>query len=368
MPRNLITETAAYPWGQVQPLRRIAQAHPQGAIDLSIGSPVDPVPEIIQRALAEHADTPGYGTAAGTPELRQAIVDWYARRRRATIDIDQVAPTIGSKEFIAQFALWLGLGPADAVVQPVVHYPTYAVGAEATGAQLISADDPAQWPQNSRLIWLNSPGNPDGVVHDVAHLRAAVARARELGAIIVQDECYAELGWEGTSADHVPSILDDAVTDGDQRGVLSMYSLSKQSNLAGYRTALVAGDRDLVQGLVNLRKQFGLSLPVPIQAAFAVALGDDAHVAAQREVYRQRREVLLPAARNWGLRIPDSGAGLYLWGTRDEDGWETMRALADIGIVGGPGAFYGKAGERFVRLSLTATDADIAAAAARLSA
>ncbi|KAB1663257.1 succinyldiaminopimelate transaminase [Pseudoclavibacter sp. CFCC 13611] len=367
MPRNLVAQTPTYPWEQLKPIRERAAQHPDGPVDLSIGSPVDPVPDLVQRALADHADTPGYGTAAGSPALREAIAGWYGRRRGVELDTDAVMPTIGSKEFIAQLALWLGLGPDDVVVQPVVHYPTYAVGADATGARLVSSDDPDEWPAGTRLIWLNSPGNPDGRVNDVQLLRRAVARARELDAIIVQDECYAELGWEAPWDAHVPCILEDAVTDGDLHNVLSMYSLSKQSNMAGYRTGIVAGDPKLVQSLVNLRKQFGLSLPRPVQAAMTAALDDDEHVQAQKAVYRRRRELLLPAARTWGLQISDSTAGLYLWGTRGEDGWDTMRALAELGVIGGPGHFYGSAGERYVRLALTATDAAIETAAARLS-
>lgn len=367
MGRDLISQTPTYPWEQLADIRALAARHPEGAVDLSIGSPVDPVPAFIREALARHADTPGYGSAAGTPELRRAIADWYARRRRVRVAPEACAPTIGSKEFIAQFALWLGLGPGDTVVQPVVHYPTYAVGAEACDARLVSSDTPEEWPESTRLVWLNSPGNPDGWVNDVPTLRTAVARARELGAIVVQDECYAELGWEAPWDEHVPCILEDDVTDGDQTGVLSMYSLSKQSNLAGYRTAFVAGDPALVAGLVNLRRQFGLALPRPIQAAMTAALGDDEHVRVQREIYRRRRDLLLPAARAWGLEITDSSAGLYLWGTRGENGWATMRALAELGVIGGPGAFYGPAGERHVRLSLTATDADIRSAARRLA-
>ena len=254
-------------------------------------------------------------------------------------------------------------------MQPRVHYPAYEVGSDMVSADVVSSDDPAEWPESTRLIWLNSPGNPDGVVHGVEFLRAAVARARQLGAVIVQDECYAELGWaEAFDAGTTTSIVSDEVTDGDLTGVLAIYSLSKQSNLAGYRAGLAAGDEQLIQALINVRKQAGLSLPAPIQAAMAAALTDDAHVREQKARYRARRELLLPAAKAWGLRIEHSEAGLYLWGTRGEDAWETMRALAELGIVAGPGHFYGAAAERFVRLSLTASDADIRRAADRLTA
>ena len=217
-------------------------------------------------------------------------------------------------------------------------------------------------------MWLNSPGNPDGRVWDAESLRAAVARARALGAVIAGDECYAELGWDApwdTRADPLGarSVASPAAMS---RGVLSVYSLSKQSNLAGYRAAFLAGDPDLVERLLTARKHMGLMLPAPVQAAMTAALGDDAHVSAQKELYRARRDVLRPAVEAAGFRIDRSEAGLYLWATEDRDAWESMDRLAGLGILAGPGHFYGPFHPRHVRLSLTATDERIAAAAARL--
>lgn len=145
-----------------------------------------------------------------------------------------------------------------------------------------------------------------------------------------------------------------------------MYSLSKQSNLAGYRAAFLAGDADLVANLTTSRKHAGMIVPGPVQAAMIAALDDEDHVAAQKELYRARRDVLRPAVEAFGARIDHSEAGLYLWVTRDEDCWETIGALADLGIIAGPGAFYGDAGARHVRIALTASDEAIQAAAARL--
>ncbi|OUD86688.1 Glutamate-pyruvate aminotransferase AlaC [Clavibacter michiganensis subsp. michiganensis] len=280
------------------PYAERARRHPDGIVDLSIGSPVDPTPTLIRDALAWATDAHAYPTTVGTPELRQAMVDWHARRRNATLGTDQVLPTIGSKEMVAWLPFMLGLGEGDAVVHPRVAYPTYEIGAALAGAESVPADDPADWPAHTRLVWLNSPGNPDGRVLGVDELRAAVARARELGAVIASDECYAELGWEGEWASGpTPSILDARVVGDDHAGVLALYSLSKQSNLAGYRAALVAGDRELIARLIRVRKHAGLLPPAPLQHAMTVALGDDAHVRAQRELYRARRDVLRPRSR-----------------------------------------------------------------------
>ena len=342
--------------------------HSGGAVDLSIGSPVDPTPEVIQQALDNASNAPGYPSTAGTLEFRQAVVDWFARRRGVSgLNAAQVMPTIGSKEFISWLPLMLGLGAGDVVVQPEVAYTAYAVGAALCGAEIVSQDDPALWPSNAKLIWLNSPGNPDGRVLDVDFLRSAVDRAREIGALLASDECYAELGWSGSWAtDRIPSILDPRVIGDDLSGVLAVYSLSKQSNLAGYRAAFAVGEESLVSALVNLRMHAGMMSPWPVQQAMIAALGDDAHVAHQRELYRARRDVLLPAVREYGFEVSHSEAGLYLWATLGEDCWATVERMASLGIVVVPGSFYGNPNSKFVRFSITATDAAIAEGAARL--
>lgn len=357
-----------YPWDSMAPYARRAAAHPDGIVDLSIGSPVDPTPEVVRQALAAATDAHEYPTTFGTTALRQAIVDWFARRRNVTtLGTNDVLPTIGSKEFVAWAAFMLGLGEGDVVVYPRAAYPTYAIGASIAGATALASDDPSEWPENTKLVWLNSPGNPDGRVLDVNALALRVRRARELGAIVISDECYAELGWD-TPWDQqpIPSVLDSRVTGGDNTGILAAYSLSKQSNLAGYRAAFVAGDEKLIAQLLVIRKHAGMMVPAPVQAAMAVALGDDAHVEHQKEIYRARRDVLLPALQDAGFALSGSEAGLYLWLSEGIDAWQSIDRLADLGILAGPGYFYGDHSATHVRVSLTASDERIAAAAARL--
>ncbi|MGA1837890.1 succinyldiaminopimelate transaminase [Herbiconiux sp. 11R-BC] len=363
-------ELPDYPWDQMAPFAVRARAHPGGIVDLSIGSPVDPTPGPVREALAEATDAHSYPLTVGTPGLRSAIVAWFARRRGVGgLSEENVLPTIGSKEFVAWLPFMLGLGEGDVVVHPEAAYPTYEMGARIAGADALAADDPASWPDNTRLVWVNSPGNPDGRVLDHVQLRRAVERARELGAVIAGDECYAELGWDGRwASEPVPSILDHRVTGGDLTGVLAAYSLSKQSNLAGYRAAFAAGDPALIARLVTVRKHAGMIVPAPVQAAMVAALGDDEHVAAQKALYAARRAALRPALERAGLRIDRSEAGLYLWATEGRDAWETIAALADRGILAGPGPFYGDHFPQHVRFSLTASDERIDAAVARLDA
>jgi succinyldiaminopimelate transaminase len=358
-----------FPWDSLAPYAATARAHHDGLVDLSVGSPVDGTAAVVRKALAGAADAHSYPLTSGTAALREAIVDWFARRRGVDdLTVANVLPTIGSKEFIAGLPLWLGLGPDDVVVQPALAYPTYAVGAALVGARVVSTDDPAQWPENTKLAWLNSPGNPDGRVLTIDELRSAVARARELDAIVVSDECYAELGWgDEWATTATPSILDPRVIHGQRDHVLAVYSLSKQSDLAGYRAAFAAGCSDIIGEVLAVRKNLGLALPDPIQVAMIAALGDEAHVVEQKAAYGSRRELLLPALRAAGFTIDDSEGGLYLWATRGEDCWATVAALAELGILVAPGAYYGVSGAQHVRVALTATDEAISAAVERLA-
>lgn len=363
-----------FPWDLLAPYGERARSHPDGVVDLSIGTPVDATPDVVRRALADASDAHGYPQTYGTPALRQAVADWFARRRSATVDPDGVLPTVGSKELVGLLPAMLGLGAGDTVVLPRVAYPTYAIGARLAGAEMLATDDVADWADRPdvKLVWVNSPGNPHGAVATVDELRAVVAAARRTGALVVSDECYAELPWaEPFVRDGVPSLLDPRVCDGDVTGLLVTYSLSKQSNMAGYRAAFVAGDPAVVRDLLALRKQIGLIVPAPVQAAMTAALADDAHVAEQREAYRRRREILVPALTDAGFVIDLSEAGLYLWTRRPGragDCWGLVDWFAERGVLVAPGAFYGEDGARHVRISLTASDERVRAAADRLRA
>nr|WP_239130172.1 succinyldiaminopimelate transaminase [Actinoplanes nipponensis] len=354
-----------FPWDLLQPAKQVAAAHPDGIVDLSIGTPVDPVPPVIQAALAGAADAPGYPLTAGTPALRAAIAGWLARTCGAT-GRPGVLPTIGSKELVAWLPTLLGVGRGDVVVIPAVCYPTYEVGVRLAGAEVVRSDSLVALGPDPRvkLVWINSPSNPTGRVLPVDHLRKVVDWARERGAVVVSDECYLTLGWDETPV----SVLSDEVCGGDYTGIVSVHSLSKRSNLAGYRAGFVGGDPALVGELLAVRKHAGMIVPAPVQAAMVAALGDESHVTAQRALYAARRESLREALLKAGFEIEHSAAGLYLWATRGEECWTTVDWLAQRGILAAPGAFYGPAAARHVRVALTATDERVAAAVARLTA
>ncbi|WP_072688007.1 succinyldiaminopimelate transaminase [Rhodococcus marinonascens] len=353
-----------FPWDSLQSAKAKALAHPDGIVNLSVGTPVDPVAPIIQEALAAVAAVPGYPTTHGTDELRRAATSALRRRYGITgIDPAAVLPAIGTKELIAWLPRLLGLGAEDLVVIPELAYPTYEVGALLAGARVIRADGLNRLgPEGASLIFVNSPSNPTGKVLGLEHLRKVVDWARRRGAIVASDECYLGLTWEGEAL----SILDERVNDGDLTGLLAVHSLSKTSNLASYRAGFVTGDRALVAELLDVRKHSGMMVPLPIQSAMTAALSDDAHENEQRERYRRRREVLLAAVRGAGFAVDNSEAGLYLWATRGEACRDTVEWFADRGILVAPGEIYGPAGRAHVRIALTATDERIAAAAERL--
>ena len=363
--RAVSTRLPDFPWDTIASAKAAALAHPDGIVDLSVGTPIDPVPRLIREALAAAADAPGYPATHGTPQLRAAAVAAIERRFGVTgVDEDAVLPVIGTKELIASLPHLLGLGSGDPVVIPELAYPTYEVGALLAGAPVLRADGTAQLgPQSPALIYLNSPSNPTGRVLGVEHLRKVVDFARERGAMVASDECYLGLTWEGSAY----SILHPDVCDGDHTGLLAVHSLSKTSNLAGYRAGFVTGDPALVAELLAVRKHAGMMMPSPVQAAMTVALGDDEHEAVQRERYRARRQSLLPALTAAGFTVDHSEAGLYLWSTRGEQGRDTLDWLAARGILAAPGDFYGPRGAQHVRIALTASDERIAAAVDRLA-
>ncbi|MEP6462798.1 MAG: succinyldiaminopimelate transaminase [Frankiaceae bacterium] len=350
-----------FPWDRLLPAAEIARSHPAGIVDLSVGTPVDPTPAVVQVALAAASDASGYPLTAGTVRLREAAAGWLHRRCGVTVDPVALLPTIGSKELVASLPAQLGI--SGAVSYPGLAYPTYEVGARLAGCEGVPADSlTALGPRRVGLLWVNSPANPTGQVLPVDHLRKVVTWARQRGTVIASDECYVELGWDAEPV----SILHPDVCDGDHTGLLAVHSLSKRSNLAGYRAAFVAGDPALVAGLLALRRHAGLMMPTPVQVAMAAALDDDAHVTEQRERYRRRRDKLRSALTYAGFSIEHSEGGLYLWATAGDPCWETVHDLAGLGILVAPGDFYGAAGAQYVRVALTATDERVAAAVDRL--
>ena len=357
----IVAKLPDFPWDRLAPAGQRARRHPDGIVDLSVGTPVDPTPELVQAALAEAADAPGYPLTAGSEELRAAAVGWLNRRFGAHVSPAAVLPVIGTKELVAWLPTLLGAG---SVGHPALAYPTYDVGARLAGATPRRVDAlTSLGPERLDLLWINSPSNPTGRVLPPDHLRKVVDWCRERGTALAADECYVDLWYDG---DPPASVLSPDVCGTSYDGVLAVHSLSKRSNLAGYRAGFVAGDPTLIARLLEVRKHAGMIVPAPVQAAMVAALSDDEHAARQRETYARRRLSLLRAFEGAGFVVEGSAAGLYLWASRGEDCWSSVDWLAERGILVAPGEFYGPTGSQHVRVALTATDERVEAAVARL--
>ncbi|WP_432559039.1 succinyldiaminopimelate transaminase [Granulicoccus sp. GXG6511] len=360
-----------FPWDTLAGAKQRAGEHPGGMVDLSVGTPVDPVPEVGRSALATATEWPGYPTTLGTPALQDAIAAYLTGRLgvadpgvTAAGDRPVVAvPAIGTKEIVADLPHQLGLGPDDTLVIPEVAYPTYAVGGELARCRVVVCDDPTQAPP-ATMAWINSPSNPTGAVAAPELLRGWVEWARAHDAILAADECYLEFGWEADPQ----SILHPDICGGSHDNLLIAHSLSKRSNLAGYRAGFVAGDPALLAELLEVRKHSGFMMPGPMQDVMTALLADQEHVEVQRERYAARRALLRPALERVGFTIHHSEAGLYLWATRGESGRDSVAFLAELGILVAPGDFYGPASGEFVRIAMTATDERVRAGVERLNA
>lgn len=360
-----------YPYDRLRPIIEIAAAHEGGAVDLSIGTPCDPPPQIVVDALARAEGLRGYPPSAGTEELRSAAAAWMGRRFDLDIDPANVGACIGTKELVASLPSLLRLrDPSrDTVLYPEVSYPTYEMGAVLAGCRAVavpvderfrldlSAIDPAD-AARALCLWVNAPGNPAGGIDDLE----AVARwGQAHGVVVCSDECYVEFTWAGEP---------DTILRHAGSGVLAVHSLSKRSNLAGARVGCYVGDPDLVAYLIEVRKHEGRMVAAPLQHAAAVAWGDDAHVDAQRAVYRDRLERLAAVLAPYTADVGRPDGGFYLWAAApDGDAWGLARRLArDAGIVVSPGEFYGAAGTGRVRVAAVQPDDRIELAESRLAA
>ena len=337
-----------FPWDALAPYGQKARAHPSGFIDLSVGTPVDPTPQFIQDALKEASNSPNYPFTAGTQELQDAISKWAKQELGASGEFG-VLPVIGSKELVA----WLPtLLECKCVLYPEIAYPTYLVGSLIAKSKATAVGfDCDKWP-DADLAWVNSPSNPTGRVSSDEELLDAIAWSKR-GGIVVADECYLEFG----NNIKPKSIL--ALTGGDNKNILAIHSLSKRSSMAGYRAAMVIGDKDLIANILEVRKHAGMMVPLPVQRAMVAALGDNQHVAEQRNRYNARKEKVRSVIEKHGFKVEHSEAGLYLWATRDEKDWDSVAWFAERGILVTPGHFYGEKGAKHIRIAMTATDAQI---------
>ena len=358
-----------YPYDRLDELKPIAESHDGGAVDLSIGTPFDPPPDSVIKALAESGAERGYPPSIGTPEFRTAAAEWLNGLTGTELGPDDVRATIGSKEFVAGLPHYLRLRSPDldTVLYPAISYPSYEMGATLGGCRAVPVPLDDRWrldlsaidPDDAAralCLWVNTPGNPAGGLDD---LDAVYRWGREHDVLVVSDECYVAFTWDGPPR----SIL----TSGTE-GALAVHSLSKRSNLAGTRTGFYAGDPEVLHYLGEVRKHAGFMQPGPVQAAAVAAFADETHVEVQRELYRRRLELMLRIASMLGSEAEMPGGGFYLWAPApDGDAWAFARRLAvEAGVLVSPGEFYGSQGQHHVRIAMVQPDHRLALAADRM--
>ena len=358
-----------YPYERLDGLKALAECHEGGPIDCSVGTPIDPPPAAVLEELARGVGARGYPPSAGTLDLRHAAAEWIERRFAVTLDVDQIAACVGTKEFVGTLAGYLHLRSPerDTVLYPAVSYPTYAMGATLAGLRAVPvalvggaldlASIDAAEIARALVLWSNSPSNPTGALDD---LESVAEWGRIHDVLVASDECYAEFTWAGRPR----TILEYGV-----EGVLAVHSVSKRSNMAGMRAGFYAGDPEIVAFLRLVRQHAGFMVPGPVQAAAAVSYRDDEHVNAQRARYLHRMEMMIEALAPHGFDVTMPDGSFYLWFAREGmDGWQSAQWLAETsGLIVSPGELYGDAGAAFVRLAVVQNDENLALAVSRLA-
>jgi acetylornithine aminotransferase len=364
----VLADLAQYPFTRLDDWKADARARGVDLIDFGMGDPREVTPPFIREALlASVDDVSSYPRATGLPELRQAIAGWIDRRFGVAVDpATEIVPTLGSKEAIFSFAQ-VALGEKRAIAIPEPAYPVYERGALFAGGEVVAVplressgwlpdlDAFDAWDEIA-VFWVCYPNNPTGAVAPLGFYEELAERAREHGFLVCSDEAYSELWFDA------PPV--SAVQVEDRSNVVVFNTLSKRSSMTGYRSGFVCATREICDALRAFRPTVGTAPQEFVQRASVAAWSDDEHVDAVRALYRRKRETLLPALEERGLRLAGSTATFYLWLDVGGPSEPFARRLLEHGLVVAPGSFFGDAGEGYVRFALVPTQAECERAAA----
>ncbi|HZT91169.1 MAG TPA: aminotransferase class I/II-fold pyridoxal phosphate-dependent enzyme [Gaiellaceae bacterium] len=356
----VLAELAQYPFARLDEWKAEARANGIDLIDFGMGDPREVTPSFIRDALLASVDeVSSYPRASGLPELRTAIAGWIERRFGAAVDPEsEVVPTLGSKEAIFSFAQ-IALGERRLVAVPEPAYPVYERGALFAGGDVVTVplserrgwlpdiDAFERWDEIA-LFWTCYPNNPTGAVTTLGFYEELAERARAHGFLLCSDEAYSELYF-----DEAPV---SALQVHDRANVVVFNTLSKRSSMTGYRSGFVCAPSEVVDALRRFRPTVGTAPQEFVQRASVAAWSDERHVADVRALYGRKRDVLLPALLDKGLRLAGSAATFYLWMDVGEPSEPFARRLLEHGIVVAPGSFFGPAGEGYVRFALVPTE------------
>lgn len=355
-----VEHAPSYPFLRLAEARRAAQARGIDVVDLSMGQPTDPAPQLVRDALADAvATTPlcDYPSAEGVPELRTAIAGWIERRFGTVLDPDrELLPTLGAKEPIAVLArLFARDGDTIAVTSP--SYPVPERSAHAAGLKLavqtltaaggwLPDPEEIEW-RRVAIVWVVTPHNPTGARASLELLDELAERCRSRGAILAVDETYSEFWFAGEP----PA---SALQLHDRSGVVVFNSLSKRSGLAGLRSGFVAGDGEIVGRIRRHRSDIGTTPQAFVQRASIAAWNDESHVVQARERYARKRELLAAAAVRAGFADAGEPAGIFLWlGVPGGDDERAYELLLERSLLVVPGSYLGTGGEGYLRVALT---------------
>ncbi len=357
----VLARLPAYPLARMDERRRELEEKGAKLFDFGTGDPREPTDVRVRQALiAGVPETSRYPSAAGTRELREAFVGFMRRRHGVVLDPDtEVLPAAGSKEaiFHAPLAFVHPIHERRGVAYGTPGYPVYERGTLFAGGETLpvklrkedgfllptGALDPAK----TRALWINYPHNPTGATATHTYLEEVAGFCREHDVLLFSDECYNDV----YSGDPPPSILE--VT---RERTLAFVSLSKRSGMTGYRSAMIAGDPELITALKKLRPSIGVASPGFVQAAATAAWSDDAHVEERNRIFAEKRALFVDFFERAGLRWTSTNASLYLWAeTPDEYGSDdeayALRLLEE-GILVAPGSSFGPGGEGYFRVAL----------------
>jgi acetylornithine aminotransferase len=363
----VLADLAQYPFTRLDDWKAEASARGIELIDFGMGDPREVTPAFIRQALVDGIEpVSSYPRATGLPELRGAIADWIGKRFDVRVDPDrELVPTLGSKEAIFSFAQ-VAFGDKRLAAIPEPAYPVYERGALFAGGSVatVALSEENSWLPDLdafdawdeiALFWVCYPNNPTGAVAPLSFYEELAARAREHGFLVCSDEAYSELWFDD------PPV--SAVQVADRSNVVVFNTLSKRSSMTGYRSGFVCAPPEIVSALRAFRPTVGTAPQEFVQRASVAAWSDEAHVEDVRALYRRKRDLLLPALEERGLRLAGSTATFYLWMDVGGPSEEFSRRLLEHGIVATPGSFFGPAGDGYVRFALVPTEEQCARAA-----
>jgi succinyldiaminopimelate transaminase len=360
----------SYPFVRLDEAKVAAHSKGIELIDFGVGEPRERTPKFIRDTFSTSMpEVSLYPKAVGMPEMRAAVSEWAQRRFGAQLDPDtEVVPTLGSKEAIFHLA---NIAGGDVVVVTSPGYPVPARGARFAGKEVVTlaltADndylpdlDLVPWERLS-ILWLNYPNNPTGATVPLQYLERAAALARAHDAILACDEAYSELWFDGEPP---ASGLELA----DRTNVIVFNTLSKRSSMPGYRAGFAAGDLEIIAAMKRFRPNVGVAPQEAVQRAAIAAYNDEQHVEEVRDLYRAKRDAILPALISTGLVDVGGPATFFLWlQTPEPDEEEFVIAMLEKGIVCAPGSAFGAHGAGHVRFALVPTLDDCTRAAQLLA-